>query len=87
MNINIDKQILGPLNDKGYVHLKSVLSEMECTVLRAMYDKPNNYRSVINMERYRFGKGEYKYFNYPLPGLLNELDEEAGSWYRLSLDP
>ncbi len=33
------------------------------------------YRGTINMQRYRFGKGEYKYFSYPLPDLLQKIRE------------
>jgi uncharacterized protein len=73
MDRNIDTKILQPLHHKGYVQIKGVLSESDCAELRAMYDNPKQFRSVINMQRYRFGKGEYKYFNYPLPKLLTEL--------------
>ena len=64
------------LNEKGYAHLKEVLTENQCADLRKMYGEPNRFRNVINMQRYRFGKGEYKYFSYPLPELLNRLREE-----------
>ena len=61
------------IQNKGYVHIPNVLSEEECGVLRNMYEKPELYRSVINMQRYRFGKGEYKYFSYPLAELIETL--------------
>ena len=63
------------LNSKGYVHLKGVLSPEECWKLQRFYPNENLYRSVINMQRYRFGKGEYKYFNYPLPPAIQKLRE------------
>lgn len=75
MDIKIETKTLQPLDDRGYVHLKGVLSESECVQLRSMYDITGHFRSVINMQRYRFGKGEYKYFSYPLPTLLTELRE------------
>ncbi len=37
-----------------------------------MYDDDSRFRSRIEMARYRFGRGEYKYFNYPLPGMVQE---------------
>jgi uncharacterized protein len=69
------KEIEDALNEKGFVHLKQVLSREQCLMFQSLYDK-ENFRSVINMQRYRFGKGEYKYFSYPLPGLLQTLREE-----------
>src|SRR5687767_10869869 len=61
------------LNTKGYVHLAGVLTKDECNAFANAYAQEKLYRSVINMARYRFGQGEYKYFNYPLPPVLNEL--------------
>ncbi len=66
-------QIAQSLNDKGYVHLKGVLTVDECVELQEMYDQAQRFRSVISMQRYRFGKGEYKYFSYPLPEVLEQL--------------
>ena len=60
------------LSDKGFVCLKSVLIPSQCEELISLYDQPI-YRSVINMARYQFGLGEYKYFNYPLPNLVQSL--------------
>lgn len=64
------------IQEKGYVHISSVLSSEECMELRSLYDQRELYRSVINMQRYRFGKGEYKYFNYPLPKIIGTLRTE-----------
>lgn len=64
------------LNDKGYAIVKGVLSKEECEHLSGMYSDNHLFRNVINMQRYRFGKGEYKYFNYPLPPTLQVLREE-----------
>jgi uncharacterized protein len=61
------------LNDKGYAHLPGILSKDECDAFSNAYAHEKLYRSVISMARYRFGLGEYKYFNYPLPPLLSEL--------------
>jgi hypothetical protein len=70
---DLDLELAASLNTKGYVHLKNVLSKSQCEDMQGLYDDPKLFRSIINMQRYRFGKGEYKYFNYPLPDLLGEL--------------
>ena len=59
--------ITNSLNSRGYAVMENVLSEAECKHLAGLYDDNYLYRSIINMQRYRFGQGEYKYFNYPLP--------------------
>lgn len=61
------------LNDKGYAILPNILDASACETLIHQYDAPHLYRSVIHMQRYRFGKGEYKYFNYPLPAVVKTL--------------
>lgn len=61
------------LNAKGYAVIPSVLDRNACQSLISKYDEVALYRSVINMQRYRFGKGEYKYFNYPLPAVVKTL--------------
>lgn len=63
------------LNKKGYSILPHVLSTAECRHLSGLYEDHYLYRSIINMQRYRFGKGEYKYFNYPLPPTIQSLRE------------
>jgi uncharacterized protein len=64
------------LNAKGYAIVKGFLTKEECEHLAGLYLQNQLYRNVINMQRYRFGKGEYKYFNYPLPSPLQLLREE-----------
>ncbi len=64
------------LNQKGYALLPGLLSEQTCIDLRQLYNQSTLYRSVINMQRYRFGQGEYKYFNYPLPPVVQKLREQ-----------
>ena len=68
--------ILAELSNKGFVKLPNVLSKNECKHFQSLYDDGSLYRSVINMERYRFGKGEYKYFKYPLPLKIQEMREK-----------
>lgn len=63
------------LHDKGFVIVKNVLNEKQCRQLIDAYDDNSLYRKTINMQRYRFGSGEYKYFKYPLPDLITQLRE------------
>jgi hypothetical protein len=63
------------LNQKGYTVIENVLSTPECNHLAGLYTDEYLYRSIINMERYRFGLGQYKYFNYPLPPTIQVLRE------------
>jgi hypothetical protein len=64
------------LDEKGYAIIPAVLSDKECAELRKLYHAADIYRNVISMERYRFGKGEYKYFSYPLPPIVQQLRHE-----------
>ena len=61
------------LNEKGYALMPSILSSDECVQLSGLYIKAALYRNTIDMQRYRFGRGEYKYFNYPLPPAIQEM--------------
>lgn len=67
--------ICNSLNEKGFSILPNVLSAEECRHLSGLYEDDYLYRSTINMQRYRFGKGEYKYFSYPLPPTVQSLRE------------
>lgn len=63
------------LTAKGYAILKNVLTPAECSGLIGAYGQPENYRKTVDMERYRFGMGQYKYFGYPLPDLITAIRE------------
>jgi hypothetical protein len=63
------------LTDTGYSLLKSAVTNEECDELACQYDNSAHYRKTISMQRYRFGQGEYKYFNYPLPDLIQSVRE------------
>src|SRR5579863_5799863 len=58
---------------RGYHRLGTVLKQPECEALRTLYAQPELFRSRIDMARYRFGRGEYQYFAYPLPEIVDEL--------------
>jgi hypothetical protein len=77
---NIDwSTVYFQMNQKGFATINDVLTQQECAELISNYNTPELYRSVISMERYRFGNGEYKYFNYPLPQLIQTLRKELYS--------
>jgi uncharacterized protein len=59
----------------GFAILKSRLSVEHCEALRNLYSDDRRFRSRIVMARHNFGRGEYKYFNYPLPQLVAQLRE------------
>jgi hypothetical protein len=61
------------LHEQGYALVPGVLNNKECDTLIEAYEADNTYRKTITMERYRFGKGEYKYFRYPLPDLITTI--------------
>jgi uncharacterized protein len=52
---------------RGYAVTQDILAPDECAELVAMYSDEKRFRSHIVMERYRFGIGDYKYFDHPLP--------------------
>ena len=63
---------LDDLWTKGYARLGTLLSRGECEGLRSMYEEEEGFRGRIDMARYRFGRGEYRYFAYPLPRLVQQ---------------
>ena len=65
-----------PLNEKGFALLPGILSKEECIDVVNLYPIEGIYRNVISMKRYRFGIGEYKYFSYPLPPLIQQLRKD-----------
>jgi len=65
------------LHENGYALIPQVLDIKECHQLSGAYNDPGLYRKTITMERYRFGKGEYKYFSYPLPPLIQTIRESV----------
>jgi hypothetical protein len=54
-----------------------LLTEAECRDLRHAFDDDRLYRSTIDMTRYRFGEGVYRYYRYPLPPVVDTLREAA----------
>ena len=67
------RRIGGELDAYGSAVALGILSREECGELTAIYGSDTPFRSRIVMARHGFGRGEYKYFAYPLPELLAEL--------------
>jgi uncharacterized protein len=65
------------INRKGYAIVPGLLSNEQCKELIQNYANTDAYRKTVVMERYRFGLGEYKYFNYPLPDLIQTIRENV----------
>jgi uncharacterized protein len=59
----------------GFATFPPILTAAECTALTSTYDLRERFRSRIDMARFRFGLGEYKYFAAPLPPVVAELRE------------
>ena len=63
--------------ERGYAKTPPVLTPDECVELIELYADETRFRSRIDMARYRFGVGEYKYFAEPLPPLVQTLRTHA----------
>ena len=61
------------LDADGFARLPAILTGEECDGLAALYKDEERFRSRIDMSRFRFGVGEYKYFAAPLPGIVQIL--------------
>lgn len=59
--------------NSGYGRLRRLLDREQCESVRALYGDSSIFRSRVDMARFRFGRGEYQYFAYPLPPIVAEL--------------
>jgi hypothetical protein len=59
--------------EDGFARLPALLGARECAEVRALWADDHRFRSRIDMARHRFGLGEYRYFDHPLPPLVAEL--------------
>jgi hypothetical protein len=66
-------QVAAELDLRGFACLPGVLTGPACDELAAMYDDPARFRKRVVMARHGFGRGEYQYFDDPLPPLVAEL--------------
>jgi hypothetical protein len=61
------------LDARGWALADRLLSPEECAAMAGLYDREERFRSRVVMARHGFGRGEYKYFAYPLPDLVADL--------------
>ncbi len=66
-------RIAAELDAQGAAVLPGMMTAAECHALSALYAEDSRFRSRVVMGRHGFGKGEYKYFAYPLPDLIAQL--------------
>lgn len=79
------------LDALGYACAPGLLKADECIALAGLYTAERQFRSRVVMARHGFGRGEYKYFSYPLPDLIAEMRGAfypwlcgiANRWYEL----
>lgn len=77
------------LDQDGCAIIRSLLSHATCDEVSALYASAEPFRSQVIMARHGFGRGEYKYFKYPLPDVVARLRSElyprlmpvANRWY------
>jgi hypothetical protein len=66
-------EIASELDAQGCAVIEHLLTPQECGLLASLYPDDAHFRSRVVMGRHGFGRGEYKYFSYPLPDLIAEL--------------
>lgn len=63
------------VNAYGCTQTAALLTRAECQSISDLYNEVEHFRSTIDMARYRFGSGQYRYFDHPLPELVAQLRE------------
>jgi len=67
------ERVSNGLDAQGSAIVERLLSQEECLAISNLYDDDHLFRSRIVMARHGFGRGEYKYFAYPLPEIVERL--------------
>ncbi len=67
------QRISGELDAQGSAVIEHLMTSRECASLAALYAEEARFRSRVVMARHGFGRGEYKYFSYPLPEPIGGL--------------
>jgi hypothetical protein len=67
------QRVRDDLDASGCAVMPRLLSRDECDAVAAMYPHVERFRSRVVMSRHGYGRGEYKYFAYPLPALVEQL--------------
>lgn len=67
------RRIAAELDEQGWAVLPALLDAPSCAATAMLYDWDDGFRSRVVMARHGFGRGEYRYFSYPLPPLVEDL--------------
>ncbi len=67
------ERVTADLDARGNATIERLLTAAECRALAALYKDDDRFRSRVVMERHGYGRGEYQYFRYPLPGVVAKL--------------
>jgi hypothetical protein len=84
------QELESELQERGYAVLGQILTTSQCAELMAGYDSETAFRNRVVMARHGFGRGEYKYYKYPLPPTISRLRSDlyphlakiANNWER-----
>ncbi len=68
--------IIDHLNGNGWAPIRGLIPQEKCDAIAGTYDRDAGFRTRIVMSRHGFGRGEYKYFSYPLPDVVQTLRTE-----------
>ena len=66
-------RLAASLDARGSAVIERLLTSAQCTALAALYEQPALFRKRIVMARHGYGRGEYQYFAYPLPPMIENL--------------
>jgi uncharacterized protein len=66
-------EVIAALDERGYAITPPLLSPAQCRAIAKLYPREEVFRSRVVMQRHNFGRGEYKYFCYPLPPTVEGL--------------
>ena len=65
--------VTSDLDEQGHAVVQGLIDPDACEALAALYPQETPFRSRVVMARHGFGRGEYKYFNYPLPESIQTI--------------
>src|SRR5689334_24635770 len=65
--------IAASLDADGWARIPRLLTPRQCASVRASFARDRLFRSTIDMRRHGYGSGQYRYFAYPLPALVERL--------------
>lgn len=68
--------VAADLDAQGWAVMPGLLTDDDCDDMTGLYDREDSFRSRVVMARHGFGQGEYRYFSYPLPSLVQQLRTE-----------